>query len=205
MACTKNRTISELSQWAADPQKATRFEAIALLSQRTAFVKELLGLREADVLVRKQIQAVCARHGIECRLRHGKGFNRIRAGSLYADKRYAASFLIHSLLGTSNGGTGEKGAGIASDNLVDRMIYSYRRLLALSLNPHAQAALSFENFYALYQSYLLGEVDLRDCHNCGASYISVRYVAPLCPLCVVHGHAKLDGRAQGVMHAEGMR
>jgi hypothetical protein len=205
MACTKNRTICELSQWAADPQKAARFEAIALLSQRTAFVKELLGLTEPDVLVRAQIQAVCARHGLECRLRHGNGFNRIRAGSLYADKRYAASFLIHSLLGSGDGGTGEKGAGIDSGNLVDRMIYSYRRLLALSLTPHGQAALSFENYYALYQSYLVGEVNLRDCHNCGASYVSVRYAAPLCPLCVVHGHARLDGRAQAAMHAAGMR
>jgi hypothetical protein len=94
MASWKNKTIAELSQWAADPQKVARFEAVALLSQRTAFVKNLLGLNEQDILVCKQIQAVCARHGVPCNMARGNGFDGVRRKSLYVNERYVASFLM---------------------------------------------------------------------------------------------------------------
>lgn len=200
MASTRNRTIADLSQWAADPQKMARFEAVALLSQRTAFVKGLLGLREPNALVRMQIQAVRARHGLECNMARGNGFEGVRRKSLYVNERYVASFLMHTLLKTSDGGIEESESGLASDNLVDRLIYTYRRYLVLTRTGAAKAGLSFENFCTVYEGYTLGSVDLTECQNCGASYVHRREVPSQCPLCVVHKHAGMPGRAQVDLH-----
>ncbi len=202
MALWKNRTIAELSQWAADPQKMARFEAVALLSQRTAFVKKLLGLNEPDMLVCKQIQAVCARHGVRCNMARGNGFDGVRRKSLYVNERYVASFLMNTLLATSDGGIEDSESGLASDSLVDRLIYTYRRYLAQTYTQAGNTALNFENFCTVYQGYTLGEVDLTRCQNCGASYIHRRQVPSQCPVCVVHKHAGLPGRALVERHAE---
>jgi hypothetical protein len=202
MASWKNKTIAELSQWAADPQKVARFEAVALLSQRTAFVKNLLGLNEQDILVCKQIQAVCARHGVPCNMARGNGFDGVRRKSLYVNERYVASFLMSTLLATSHGGIEDSESGLASDNLVDRLIYTYRRYLAQTYTQAGQVSLNFENFCTVYEGYTLGEVNLTECQNCGASYIHRRQVPSQCPLCVVHKHAGIPGRARVERDAE---
>jgi hypothetical protein len=186
----KNKSIVELRQWAADPVRVQRFEALALLCQRTTFVKTLLGLTDRDAAVRRQLQTVCARHGVECTLARGPGYDGLHLRWASMLQRYSCSFLLGSLLAGSDGGIEENEDGLDPDNLVDRMIYSYRRYLDVRKTSVANADVSFEMFHALYRAYSLGDIDLLTCENCGSAYVQLRTAhVSQCPLCGVHHHA----------------
>lgn len=184
-----NKTIQQLSRWASDPKMVARFEAIALICHRTSFIKSILGLEESEVLIRQQIHAVCQRHGIRCVLARGITFTGIHGKSMTPSQRYFGSFLINTLLSTACGGI-ELDGNTVSESLLDRLIYSYRRYLSVFRLTAADAEVSFEMFYFVYRSYMLGEVDLLVCDNCGSSFINLKvYQSVQCPMCTTHGHA----------------
>ena len=194
---TRNKTIAELSQWAADPEKMARFEALSLLTQRTSFVKNLLRLRDHDDVIRMQIQAVCAKHGVECKMPRGNGFDGVHLKSVTSHQRYIVSFLLSTLLATSCGGIDQSEDGLESEGLVDRMIYTYRRWMSLAVTTPSKADVSFEMFCVMYRSYALGQVDLIGCNNCGANFVNLRVSSSIqCPLCLTHRHAVVSGKSQ---------
>lgn len=191
----RNKTIVELSQWAADPEKMARFEALALLSQRTSFVKNLLCLSDNDDVIRMQIQVVCRKHNVACKVPRGSGFDGVHLKSVTIHQRYIVSFLMNILLATTHGGIGVSDDGLDTENLLDRMIYSYRRYLSLAVMTPAEADVSFEMFYLLWKAYTLGQIDLHGCSNCGSSFINLRVSQSIqCPLCVTHKHAEVPGK-----------
>jgi hypothetical protein len=193
----KNKTIAELSQWAADPAKMARFEALALLSQRTLFLKNMLGLRDNDDVIRMQVQAVCAKHGVECKMPRGNGIDGEHLKSITSHQRYIISFLLNTVLATTCGGIAQSDEGLDTENLIDRLVYAYRRYLALAVLTPAQAEVSFEMFYVQYKAYNLGQVDLTPCNNCGANFVNLRVSQSIqCPLCITHRHAVVPGKSQ---------
>ncbi len=193
----RNKTIVELSQWAADPVRMARFEELVLLSQRTAFIKTMLGLRDNDDVIRMQVQAVCAKHGVECKMPRGNGIDGVHLKSVTSHQRYIISFLMNTMLVTTCGGIAQSDEGLDSENLIDRLIYSYRRYLSLAVLMPSQAEVSFEMFYVLYKAYNMGQVDLSPCNNCGANFVNLRVSHSIqCPLCVTHKHAVVPGKIQ---------
>lgn len=194
----RNRTVAQLSQWAADPQKMARFEAVALLCQRTSFVKQLLGLlNDNDDVIRLQIQAVCARNGIETSFPRGNPMDGFHFDYFTSQQRYGLSFLLNTLMATNCGGIEPSEDGLDSENLVDRLIYSYRRYLLLAGVAASKADVSLEMFYMVYRAYVMGQIDLTGCNNCGSAFVNLRVSQSVqCPLCVAHNHAQIPGKSQ---------
>lgn len=184
---SSNRTIAELAAWAANPVQMARFEAVALLTQRTSFVQSLLGLADHPDLIRAQIQRICDKQGVQCKVPRGATPERLTHRTLGPEVRYHASFLLCTLLATRDPALGGlEDQGIIHDGLVDRLVYAYRRYLSTFLLQPDSATVGFELFYQVYKAYCQGEVTLRLCDNCGAGHISLRSVAGArCPLCHV--------------------
>lgn len=187
----KNKTIQTLSAWASDPEMLSRFEAVALLCQRTSFVKSLLGLTESDEFVRNAIQRACRRHEVPCNFGRGRGLiTFFNPRDLSADARYMASVLLKSLLASDDSGMEASAEGLLNLDLVDRMIYAYRRYLAVTRLTAERAPLSFEAFVLVYRSYSLAEIELIGCDNCGSEYLSTRRNHGYqCAVCLAHNHA----------------
>ncbi len=195
MASIRNKTISELSQWAADPDKMALFEAVALLCQRTAFVKKWLDLPDHDDVIRMQIQAVCKKHGVDCKMSRGNGYDGLHSREVTSHQRYIFSFLLSTLLSTSHGGIAQTEDGLDSDNLLKRMVYSFRRYLSVAGVSPQESEVSFEMFAVLYVAYTMGQVDLLGCNNCGSSYVNLRVSSNQCPVCTTHRLAQVPGKA----------
>ena len=189
----QNKTIAELSVWAADPEKMYRFEAVALLSQRTSFVKSLLCLTDNDDLIRTQIQRICKKNEVPCKIPRGTGFDALYLKSLGPEIRYAASILLNTLLASDDGGLATTViGGINHQSLVDRMIYSYRRYLRLFLLPVVDAPVSFELFFNLYKAYESGNIEISMCSNCESTFTNFRVAQSIkCPVCQTHRHAEM--------------
>lgn len=195
MASARNKTIAELSQWAADPEKMALFEALALLCQRTAFVKKWLALSDNDDVIRMQIQAVCKKHGVECKIPRGNGFDGVHLRSVTTHQRYIFSFLLNTLLATSHGGMSSTKEGLGTENLLKRMIYSFRRYLSVVRVSAQDSEVSFEMFAVLYMAYTMGQVDLAGCKNCGSNYVNLRVSSVQCPVCVIHKYALVPAKS----------
>lgn len=191
MPNVRNKTIAELSQWAADPEKMALFEALALLCQRTAFVKKWLALSDHDDVIRMQIQAVCRKHGVECKIPRGNGFDGVHLRAVTTHQRYIFSFLLNTLLATSHGGISYSDEGLDTENLLKRMIYSFRRYLSIVRISAQDSEVSFEMFSVLYTAYIAGQVDLVGCKNCGSHYVNLRVSSVQCPTCAVHKYAQV--------------
>jgi hypothetical protein len=201
-----NRKLNELSALAADPEKMYRFEKVALLTRRTSLIKTLLGLTENDELIRAQIKRVCERHGVEPKVPRGTGHEDVHLKSLGPEKRYALSFLMGTLLGCGDGGWANNNAKLTNNNLVDRMVYSYRRYLQVFLLPIDQAPVNFEKFYYIYKKYEQNEIDMTKCQNCDSTFIDMRVMQDVkCPLCQTHHHAEVKhaGSGQGSVRDAG--
>lgn len=182
-----NRTIVELAAWAANPQQMARFEAVALLTQRTAFVQSLLALADHPDLVRSHIHRICDKHGIQCKVPRGAPPKRLTHRTLGPEARYHASFLLCTLLSTCDGQPAvDEDTGAAHDDLIDRLVYAYRRYLSTFRLQESDAVVGFELFYQVYVAYGAGELALKQCDNCGADYLSLpSLVGAQCPLCQV--------------------
>lgn len=194
----QKKKIAELSEWAADPEKMARFEQVALLSQRTGFIKTILCLPDQDDLILQQIQVICRKHEVPCKIPRGSGFDQVYLKALGPEDRYAISILLSTLLQCGDAGLTSTTEGMSNTNLVDRMIFSYRKYLKLFLLPVADAPVSFEMFYHLYKLYQSGDIDVSACLNCDSSFVNLRVTQSIkCPLCQTHRHAELKvGRAQ---------
>jgi hypothetical protein len=199
----KNRSIAELERWTADPAGLARLEALVLVCQRAPFVKSVLGLTDSTERIRRHIRIVCDRHGIECRVGHGPGYDGFHLREANIHKRYACSLLLGWLLASSHGGIRQTEDGLAPDNLLDRMLYCYRRYLDLFMVPAARADVSFEMFYTLYQAYTVEDVSLLGCENCGSRFVMLRTAhLPICPICAVHHHAQMPVQYRAGMEAK---
>lgn len=188
-----NKTIADLSAWAADHEKMHRFEAVSLLSQRTSFVKALLCLSDNDDLIRSQIQRICKKNEVACKIPRGNGFEGLYLKSLGPDVRYAASILLSTLLASGDGGLATTAAGINHENLIDRMLYSYHRYLRLFLLPAGEAVVSFEMFFHLYKAYESGDIEISMCGNCDSTFTNFRVAQSIkCPVCQTHHHADIS-------------
>lgn len=188
----QNKTIAELSAWAADPEKMHRFEAVALLCQRTSFVKTLLCLSDNDDLIRAHIQRICEKNGVVRKIPRGNGFDVVYLKSQGPDVRYVASFLLNTLLSSGDGGLTSTRDGINHVNLVDRLIYSYRRYLTIFMVSIEEAKVSFELFYHLYKCYESGEIEMTLCGNCDSIFTNFRVAqAVRCPICQTQRLAEL--------------
>ena len=187
----KNKTIQTLAEWASDHEKLRRFESVALLCQRTSFVKSLLGLAESDEFVRNAIQRICQRHEVPCNFGRGRGLvDFFDARDLNADGRYMATVLLKMLLASDDSGMESSVDGLISSDLVDRMVYVYRRYLNITRLEVERAPLSFEAFVLVYRAYSVAEIDLMGCENCGAEYLSTRRAHGYqCAICLTHNHA----------------
>lgn len=193
-----NQTIVELSEWATNLKQMNRFEAVALLSQRTSFVKSLLCLTGNDDLIRAHIQRICKKHGVAFKIPRGKGFDTLYLKSLGPEVRYAASILLNTLLASDDGGLAKTAIGINHENLVDRMIYSYRRYMRMFLLPGADAPVSFELFFNLYKALESGNIEIAMCANCDSTFTSFRVAQSIkCPVCQTHRHAEMPCSTSG--------
>lgn len=195
----KNKTIQTLAAWASDPEKLSRFEAVALLCQRTSFVKALLGLAESDEFVRNAIQRTCQRHEVPCNLGRGRGLVEFfDARDLNTEGRYMATVLLKSLLVSDDSGMESSVEGLISSDLIDRMVYVYRRYLNTTRLDLERAPLSFEAFVLVYRAYSVAEIELMGCENCGAEYLSTRRAHGYqCAICLTHNHAARSKKAPG--------
>jgi hypothetical protein len=118
-------------------------------------------------------------------------------------KRYACSLLLGWLQASSHGGIRQTEDGLDPDNLLDRMLYCYRRYLALFMVPAARADVSFEMFYTLYQAYTVDDVSLLGCENCGSRFVMLRTAhLPICPICAVHHHAQMPAQYRAAMEVK---
>lgn len=186
----KNTTIRVLEEWASDPVALERFESVALLCQRTALVKQILGLTQSDEFVRDCIRRVCDRHGVQNKLPRGSGLGAASWKDLSSEQRYMASVALKLMLASADSGLERIGDAVDSVALVDRMVYSYRRYLNVARMTAGQAPVSFELMYVIYKAYQTADIELDHCSNCGADYISVQEGPKLkCPLCQLHRHA----------------
>ena len=100
---SKNATILALTAWSSDTRRLQRFNELALLTQRTALVKSLLGLTESDAFVRTEIQRVCAREGVNCRLARGNAAGVLQLKELRNEERYMATVLMKMLSADNSG------------------------------------------------------------------------------------------------------
>lgn len=183
----RNSTIKSLTDWASDPIKLARFEEVALLTRRTAFIKLLLGLEDSDDFIRSQIARVCERHGVECVFPRGNSQTGVNLRNLNPEQRYMVSVLLKALLATQESGLSSTNEGLVNINLLDRMICVYRRYLSMSRIPVIRAAASFEMFYVVYKAWVMGDVDFVDCENCGSEFVNARITNSLrCPVCQAH-------------------
>lgn len=193
-----NQTIIELIDWATNPDKMYRFEAVALLSQRTSFVKSLLGLTANNDLIRAQIQRVCKKNGVAFKRPRGKGFDTLCLKSFGPDVRYAASILLSMLFASGDGGLATTATGINHENLVDRMIYIYRRYMQIFGLTVADAPVSFELFFHLYRAYESGDIEMSMCGNCDSTFINFHVAQSIkCPVCQIHRHAEMPCSTSG--------
>ncbi len=184
--------IEDLSRWAADPEKMARFEQVALFSQRTSFVKAILCLSDRDDLILYQIQTVCKKHEVPCKIPRGAGFDKNVGKTLGPDERYAVTVLMGGLMQCRDSGLTSVFASneVSNGNLVDRLIFAYKRYLRIFKIPAFEAPVSFELFYHLYRAYEEGDIDAVSCPNCDAFYLNLKISQSIrCPLCQSHGHA----------------
>lgn len=169
-----------------------RFEAVAVLTQRTGFVQALLGLADHPELIRAQIQRICDKQGIRSKVPRGATPERLTHRTLGPEARYHASFLLCTLLSARDTvlcATPAQGA--PHDDLVDRLVHAYRRYLSTFRLQADSAAVGFELFYQVYKAYCQGELTLRLCDNCGAAHVGLRSAAGVrCPVCHVQRLAR---------------
>lgn len=180
--------VSQLSRWAADPARMARFVAVAVLCQRTSFVKSILCLDDPESLIRSQVKAVCQLNGVKCVLQRGNSFSWIHGKSLTSIQRYHASFLVNTFNATNSGGL-VLSDGIRSDDVLEKLLFSYHRYLTTFQRTAAEAEVSFEKFVFVRESCLIGEVDMMLCDNCESEYVNLRVYSYQCPFCVMHNHA----------------
>lgn len=192
MVRPKNRRLSDLSAWAADPVKMQRFEAVALLCQRTGFVKSFLCLTDSDSLIRDQIQRVCERHEFSYKVPRGTGFEVFHRKSMGPDVRYASTVLLNIFLNTDDGGLTFADLCISNDALVDRLVYTYRRYLRIFLIPVGESPVSFDLFVRIYKAYLSGEIEMAFCGNCDSRFTNFMASQSIkCAVCQTHHHAEI--------------
>jgi hypothetical protein len=179
-----NKTIGQLSRWAIDPDRMARFTQVALLCQRTKFVKKVMCMDDhEDSVVRLQVKAVCDAHAIACVVPRGVPYCEIHCKSLTPLQRLHVTYLLNLLLGTDSSGLSLKD-GIVADQMLDRMIVTYRKYLALFLLEPSTADVPFELFYFIYERYTRGELDMVMCDNCGSAFVNLRFHQSLqCPIC----------------------
>lgn len=189
---SKNATILALTAWSSDTRRLQRFNELALLTQRTALVKSLLGLTESDAFVRTEIQRVCAREGVNCRLARGNAAGVLQLKELRNEERYMATVLM-KMLSADNSGLlefNEDDNSLLGHVVVDRLIYCYRRYLGGLRMSVEDAPLSFETFVGIYRAWLNSEVEFVSCGNCGSEHLSTRTSHSVrCPICQMHKHA----------------
>jgi hypothetical protein len=201
----KNRSIAELERWTTDPVRLARLETLVLVCQRAPFIKSLLGLTDSTDRIRRHIRLVCEFHDAECRVGRGPGYDGLHLREANVQQRYACSLLLGWLLRNDEGGIAQTEDGLDSE-LLDRMLCTYRKYLALFVTTAARAPVSFEMFYTLYQAHAIGDVQMRDCDNCGSQYVMLRAAhLPICPVCAVHHHAQIPASYRPMARSEAVR
>lgn len=184
-------SFKNIADWMTDPVQLRRLDELVCFTQRTAFVKSIMNIDSPDGVVCTAIERSCERQGIECRFPRGKPACNINFRDQPPERRYAGSVLLKALYNTDDAGldAGVDGALVGGE-LLDRMIYVYRRFLALSKITVADAPISFEHFALIRQQYALAELEFVGCDNCGSEYISGRSMqGTKCPICAAHRHA----------------
>ncbi len=184
MAAKTRTSIQQLSKWASKPELMERFIQVALLSQRTLFIREVLLLEdESDAMIRMQVQYVCEQHGVETVFPRGNSYAGIHIKSLTPIQRLHATYLINLMRGSETSGL-TFADGIRADEMLDRLIVCFRKYLGLyKLQAHT-APISFERFHFLYKCYKNGAIDLTRCTDCESDFVNLRvHQSVQCPLC----------------------
>lgn len=185
----RNSTLKTLCEWIGDPVGLARFEEVACLSPRTSFVKSLLNLSESDEFVRGQMQSARDRRGVAGKLSRGAPLGMVNVKSLKPTQRYMASVLLSWMLNSDDGGLSAVGGDIVGVDLVDRLVYVYKRYLNYTGTPVESADVGFELFVLVFRCYTMAEIDVLGCDNCGSNFISTRQGhAMRCPVCDAHAH-----------------
>jgi hypothetical protein len=197
--------LKSLADWMMDPEQMRRLDELSAVTQRTSFVKAILGIGDSDGVVCTAIQRSCQRQGIECKIPRGKPALSINLKELSVDRRYGASVLLKALYNTDDAGLDAGADGtLLGGELLDRMLYVYRRYLGQSGLTAADAPVSFELFALVRQQYALAELEFVSCENCGSEYISGRYNSGIkCPICATHKHAARFKPQEPVRHISG--
>lgn len=184
-------SIKKRADWMTDLVLLGRLDNLVQYTQRTVFVKAIMNLPSKEGVVATAIRRSCERQGIDCRPPRGKPASSIDVRDLSTEKRYAASVLIKALYNTDDAGldAGDDGCLVDAD-LLDRMLFVYSRYLSQSKLTAADAPLSFEHFAIIRQQFVLADLELVACTNCGCEYISGRSGHGVkCPICISHRHA----------------
>ena len=194
--------VRTIATWMCDPDQMRRLDAVVSLSQRTSFVKSVLSLSEDDEIMRAAIRRSCERQGVECRIPRGSATTAINFRELTFEQRYAASVLLKSLHNTDDSGVAPGVQGhLVSSELLDRMLYVYRRYISLSSLQPVDAPVSFELFVLLRRQFVMSEIEFVRCDNCGSEHVSGKEMHSLaCPICKVHNHAQRVRHRANVRH-----
>lgn len=197
--------LKTLADWMVDPEQMRRLDDLAAFTQRTSFVKSVLGIGDPDGVVCTAIQRSCQRQGIECKIPRGRPALSVNLRELSVERRYGASVLLKALYNTDDGGLDAGSDGtILCGELLDRMLYVYRRYLAQSGLAASDAPVSFELFALMRQQYALAELEFVSCENCGSEYLSGRYSNEIkCPICATHKHALRCKSQEPLRHLTG--
>lgn len=184
-------SVRVTGDWMFDPEQMQRLDALAAVTQRTAFVKAIMGLSDPEHVICAAIQRSCLRQDIEVRIPRGKPALSLNFKELSVERRYGGSLLLKALYNSDDGGldSGTDGS-LVGNELLDRMLYVYQRYLATTSVTAHEAPVSFEMFALMRQMYALAEIEFVACENCGGEYISGRANQGIrCPLCAAHRHA----------------
>lgn len=184
-------SLRNMDDWITDPIQLRRLDELVVFTQRTSFIKSIMNLKSAEPVISSAIERSCQRQGLPCKFPRGRAAYTLNYRDLSIEQRYACSVMLKALYNTDDAGldTGADGTLVGGE-LLDRMLFVFRRYVHQSKVSPGDAILSFEYFAFLRQQYALAELEFVGCDDCGSEYISGRHVQGLrCPICATHRHA----------------
>ncbi len=191
----RTASLPTAGHWSTYPDQLRRFEALALLTQRTAFIKTLMGIDDTDVKVRSMVKLICERHGVTWKRLPGGGFDVLHPKFLSLPERYAASVLLSDVL-RNCGGDLRIEENQVSGAMLDRLLHTFHSFLTAYNVTGETTPLSFEKFYFLACRYFTGDVDLMACNNCASHFINLKVSHFQCPICMLHNHAVIPATSK---------
>lgn len=159
---------------------------LVLLTQRTQLLKKLLQIADVDEkALKKQIKIICSNAGVEYNPPRGREGQQKKAKPHSSAIRYALSILMGIHLNCEEGGVVLDDSGrLLSNEVIDRLIYSYHRYLQVQDSLGDPRVINFELFVTSWESLQIGDASTAICVNCGSSHFKNNSdIEHSCPVC----------------------